>query len=150
MTGPLAPFADAYRAELRERGYTARSSVYALRQVAQLSLWLAAHGLTAAELNGARVDEFMVWQRADGRYRSQWSRPGLRCLVDVLRGVGVLAAEEPAPSSPTDVLRARFSAICLPSEGWQRARWRCTWRAWVGSLTVCLRTAGLPLWPRAM
>ena len=26
MTGPLAPFADAYAAELRERGYTPLSS----------------------------------------------------------------------------------------------------------------------------
>ena len=27
MMGPLTPFADAYRAELRERGYTVRSTV---------------------------------------------------------------------------------------------------------------------------
>jgi hypothetical protein len=32
-------------------------------------------GLTAAELSGERVDEFLVWQRAERRYRSQWSRP---------------------------------------------------------------------------
>jgi hypothetical protein len=109
MTGPLAPFADAYRAELRERGYTARSTVSELRQVAQLSCWLAARGLTAAELSSARVEEFLVWQRADGRYRSQRSRPGLLCLLDVLRGLGVLAAEEPeAAASPTDVLLAWF------------------------------------------
>ena len=76
MMGPLTPFADAYRAELRERGYTVRSTVCELRQVARLSSWLAAQGLTAAELSGARVDEFLVWQRAEGRYRSQWSRPG--------------------------------------------------------------------------
>jgi hypothetical protein len=30
MTGPLAPFADAYWAELRERGYTVRSTVCVL------------------------------------------------------------------------------------------------------------------------
>jgi integrase/recombinase XerD len=118
MTGPLAPFADVYRAELRERGYTVRSTVGELRQVARLSCWLAARGLAAAELNGARVDEFLVWQRAEGRYRSHWSRPGLRCLLDVLRGLGVLAAEEPAvPSSPTDVLLARFERYLLAERG---------------------------------
>jgi integrase len=117
MTGPLAPFAGAYQAELRERGYTARSTVGELRQVAQLSCWLAIHGLAVAELNGGRIDEFMVWQRADGRYRSQWSRPGLGCLLDVLRGLGVLAAEEPAPSSPTDELLARFERYLLAERG---------------------------------
>ncbi|MCA1677906.1 MAG: hypothetical protein LC777_02615 [Actinobacteria bacterium] len=118
MTGPLAPFAEAYSAELSERGYTPRSVVSELRQVARLSCWLAAHGLTAAELSDARVDEFLVWQRAEGRYRSHWSRPGLWCLLDVLRGVGVLAAEEPAaPSSPTDVLLARFERYLLAERG---------------------------------
>jgi integrase/recombinase XerD len=118
MTGPLAPFADAYRVELRGRGYTVRSTVGELRQVARLSCWLAARGLTAAELSGARVDEFLVWQRADGRYRSQWSRPGLRCVLDVLRGLGVLAAEEPAaPNSPTDALLACFERYLLAERG---------------------------------
>ena len=118
MTGPLAPFADAYRAELRGRGYAVRSTVGELRQVARLSCWLAARGLTAAELSCAHVDEFLVWQRAEGRYRSHWSRPGLRCLLDVLRGLGVLAAEEPAaPGSPTDVLLARFERYLLAERG---------------------------------
>jgi integrase/recombinase XerD len=100
MTGPLAPFADAYRAELRERGYAVRSTVNELRQAARVSCWLAARGLTAADLSGAHVDEFLVWQRAEGRYRSDWSRPGLRCLLDVRfvegplpdRGIAGLAA----------------------------------------------------------
>jgi site-specific recombinase XerD len=118
MTGPLAPFADAYRVELQGRGYTVRSTVCELRQVARLSRWLAARGLTAAELSSARVDEFLVWQRAEGRYRSHWSRPGLRCLLGVLRGLGVLAAEEPAaPSSPTDVLLACFERYLLAERG---------------------------------
>ncbi len=118
MTGPLAPFADAYRAELHRRGYTVRSTVSELRQVARLSCWLAARGLTAAELSGTRVDEFMLWQRAEGRYRSHWSRPGLRCLLEVLCGLGVLAAEEPAAaSSPTDELLACFERYLLAERG---------------------------------
>ena len=118
MTGPLAPFADVYRAELRERGYTVRSTVCELRQVARLSSWLAAQGLPAAELSGARVDEFLVWQRAEGRYRSQWSRSGLMCVLEVLRGLGELAADEPAaPSSPVEVLLAGFERYLLAERG---------------------------------
>jgi site-specific recombinase XerD len=118
MTGPLAPFADAYRVELRERGYTVRSTVCELRQVARLSCWLAAGGLAAADLSGVRVDEFLVWQRAEGRYRSHWSRPGLRCLLDVLRGLGVLAMEEPAAAgSPADELLVGFERYLLAERG---------------------------------
>ena len=40
MSGPLAPFADAYRCELRARGYTALSAVGLLRQMKRFSCWL--------------------------------------------------------------------------------------------------------------
>ena len=118
MTGPLAPFADAYRVELRRRGYTQRTMIGELRQVARFSRWLEADGSTVAEVNEARVEEFLVWQRAEGRHRSQWSRPGLRCLLDVLGELGVLAPEAPAvASSPTDALLARFERYLLAERG---------------------------------
>jgi hypothetical protein len=44
MTGPLAPFADAYRAELRRRGYAPRTIIGELRQAARFSGWLEADG----------------------------------------------------------------------------------------------------------
>jgi len=114
MTGPLAPFADAYAAGLRERGYTPLTRGNQLRQVGRLSGWLEASGLSAAGLSRERVEQFLVWQRAGGRHRCQWSRPGLVCLVEVLRGLGVLAAEQPASaSSPTDLLLASFERYLL-------------------------------------
>jgi integrase/recombinase XerD len=88
MTGPLAPFADAYAVELRRRRYTPLTSVNQLRQVAGLSSWLEMQGLEAAELTGERVEEFLAFQRVTGRCRAQWSRPGVWCLLDVLRGAG--------------------------------------------------------------
>ena len=117
MTGPLVSFEDAYRVELYRRGYTVRSAVCELRQVARFSRWLEAGGLTVADVGEARVEEFLAWQRAEGRYRSHWSRPGLRCLLDVLRGLGVLAAEGVAPGSPTDVLLGRFERYLLVERG---------------------------------
>ena len=48
MTGPLASFGRMYRAELYRRGYTVRSAVCELRQVAWFSRWLEAGGLVAA------------------------------------------------------------------------------------------------------
>ena len=118
MTGPLAPFADAYAAELRERGYTPLTTVNELRQVARLSRWLEAGGLSAAELSVERVEQFLVWQRAGGRYRGEWSRPGLVCLLEVLDGLGVLAGEAPAPAgSPIDLLLSSFERYLVSERG---------------------------------
>ncbi len=61
MTGPVAPFAEAYRAELLERGYASLSIVSELRQAARFSRWLEADGLTAAAVSEGRVEEFFEW-----------------------------------------------------------------------------------------
>ena len=114
MTGPLAPFAGVYGLELRRRGYTPLTVVNQLRQVARLSHWLETNGLAVGELTGDWVEEFLALQRASGRYRAQWSRPGLLCLLDVLRGLGVVAVEEPVRvDSPERVVLASFERYLL-------------------------------------
>ena len=118
MTGPLAPFAVPYEVELRQRGYSPLTTVNQLRQVARLSCWLEASGLTVGELTGQLVDEFVAFQRAAGRHRSSWSRPGLGCLLEVLSGLGVWTVDEPArPSSPTEELLASFGRYLLTERG---------------------------------
>jgi hypothetical protein len=117
VSGPLAGFADAYAVELRRRGYTLLTSVNELRQVGRFSRWLEAGGLSAADVSGALVEEFLVWQRAGGRHRGEWSRPGLLCLLDVLRGLGVLADAPSALNSPTDLLLSRFGRYLLTERG---------------------------------
>ena len=118
MTGPLAPFAEAYGLELKNRGYTRLTTVTELRQVSRLSLWLEAKGLGVAALTETRADQFLAFQRAVGRSRSQWSRPGLLCLLDMLRGLGLLAAEEQVQrSTPTDKLLASFEGHLLAERG---------------------------------
>lgn len=118
VAGPMAPFAEDYRRELRERGYTERSAVNQLRQVARFSRWLQESRLSVSELSAGRVEEFLGWQRAGGRHRSQWSRPGLVCLLDVLRELGVLAADEPAPAgSQGEVLLAGFGRYLAAERG---------------------------------
>ncbi len=114
MTGPLTPFADAFAAELRARAYTPLTTASELRQVGRLSRWLQAGGLSAADLTEERVEGFLAWQRAGGRHRSQWSRPGLVCLLEVLRGLGVLAVGQPVPArSPRDLLLRAFERYLL-------------------------------------
>jgi len=118
MTGPLAPFAEEYGLDLRERGYTPLTTVNQLRQAARLSRWLEVSGFTVAELSGERVEEFLAFQRAGGRHRAAWSRPGLLFLLEVLRGLGVAAAERPAVAdSPTEVLLVAFERYLLAERG---------------------------------
>ena len=119
MTGPLAPFAGAYSAELREHGYTPLTVVSELRQVGRLSRWLEARGLSAAELSVERIEQFLVWQRAGGRHRGEWSRPGLMCLLEVLDRLGVLAGEPPAAAdfSPIDLLLSSFEQYLRVERG---------------------------------
>ncbi|HEU5005609.1 MAG TPA: site-specific integrase [Jatrophihabitantaceae bacterium] len=114
LRGPLEPFGDAYRAELRSRGYTPRTAVNELRQVARLSRWLDSSGLAAGELNSDRVEEFLAVQRAGGRNRSQWSRPGLLCMLDLLRTQGVVdgCAALAAPSATEQLLGSFERYLC--------------------------------------
>jgi site-specific recombinase XerD len=118
MTGPLVSFADAYSAELRGRGYTPLTTVSELRQVGRLSRWLEASGVSAAELSVEQIEEFLVWQRARGRHRGQWSRPGLLCLLEVLDGLGVLTPRPPASAgSPIDLLLSSFEQYLVSERG---------------------------------
>ena len=117
VTGPLAPYAAAYGQELRARGYTRRSAVNETRQVARLSRWLGVNALAATDLNGARIEEFLNFQRGTGRFRSHWSRPGLLCLLEVLRDLGVAPEEPVRVISPREHLLARFERFLLDERG---------------------------------
>jgi integrase/recombinase XerD len=117
MTGPLAAYADACRSELWRRGYTALSTVNELRQLGRLSGWLAVRGMSAADLSVERVDEFLVEQRARGS-RVLWSRPGLVCMVEVLRSLGVVGPEGPGlEASAEDLLLGSFERFLLAERG---------------------------------
>lgn len=113
MTGPLASFAEAYADELAACGYTPLTVVIELRQVARLSGWMQAGGFSLGDLDSARVEAFLSWQRATGRWRSSWSRPGLVCLLGVLRDLGVVEVERPVAGSPTDQLLGLFERYLL-------------------------------------
>jgi integrase/recombinase XerD len=116
MSGPLAPFAGEYRLGLMARGYTGRSAVNELRQVARLSRWLGNRGLGARDLSREQIGEFLAFQRRSGRLRSR-SRPGLLCLLGVLQARGV--AVEPAAPLPSagELLLSSFERYLLVGRG---------------------------------
>jgi integrase/recombinase XerD len=118
VVGPLAPFAEQYRERLRERGYTLRTVVSLERQAAHLSRWLRAEGLGVETLSETTVDAFVSFLLAgDGFSPSRLSRPGLRCLLVLLRELGVVPAPVPLPLSPVEVLMGSFERYLLSERG---------------------------------
>jgi len=117
MTGPLAPFADAYREKLRERRYTRLSTVNLQRQMAWMSRWLEARGLGVEQLSEAQIEAFVTFQHDSGRDRSSLSRPGLLCLLELLRELGMVEAAAPSTPSSTDKLMGSFRRYLLSERG---------------------------------
>lgn len=107
VSGPLAGFADGFRAELDRLGYTPSSREYKLAEVARLSRWLERRGLGVGDICSARLDEFLadsgVWS-----YRMP-TRVAMRPLLAWLRVQGLCADDAPPPApAPLDELMARY------------------------------------------
>jgi integrase/recombinase XerD len=94
VSGPLAPFADGFRAELDRLGYTPASREYKVNQVAGLSRWLEAEGLGVVDVSSATVEAFL------GVFVANRRRPvtlkAMRPLLEWLRSQGVIATEAAA------------------------------------------------------
>lgn len=115
VSGPLAPFVAAYVSKLEGRGYTPLTTVNALRMMALMSRWLEGSGLTVADLNSTRVDQFVEARRAAG-YTLSCSGRSLVSLVEMLVEAGVVPVpvEPAAPaSSGIDVLLDSFRCYLL-------------------------------------
>jgi integrase/recombinase XerD len=106
VPGPLAVFADGFRAELDRLGYTPSSREYKLAEVAKLSAWLEDQGLGAGDICPARVEEFLSDLAA---------RPGraptlvaMRPLLAWLGRLGLAGDDPPSVPGPLDELIGRY------------------------------------------
>ena len=90
VTGPLAMYADGFRADLASRGYAAGSADRNLRTLAHVSRWMDGQGLSAGQLSAARLEEFLKARRREG-YHHALSIRAVMPLVSYLRRAGVAA-----------------------------------------------------------
>src|SRR5271165_7385941 len=89
VSGPLARYAEGWRAELAARGF-ARHSVLAHAQLmAHLSGWMAAAGHDAGSLTDQVISGYLKSRRAAGR-RDRVGGRALVPLLGYLRGLGVV------------------------------------------------------------
>lgn len=117
VTGPLAPMAPGFVAELGRLGYARVSVVHQMQLAAHLSRWMAGEGVVAGELTAERVQRFVEARRAAG-YRHFLMPSSLSPLLDYLRELGV--TPEPAtvaPVGPADLLVARYREYLLAERG---------------------------------
>ena len=107
VSGPLAPYAEGWRAELAARGF-ARHSVLAHAQLmAHLSGWMLTAGHNAGSLTGEVVGGYLEARQAAG-YRARSGGRALVPLLGYLRGLGVVPQPSAAPATPAEALLAEF------------------------------------------
>lgn len=116
VSGPLAPYAQGFAAELSRLGYTPVSASFQLQLVAHLSRWLAGAGLDAAALAPARVAAFLAARRAGG-YTNYLSVKALAPLLGYLRGLGVAPAPAEPPLTAVEELLRRYRVYLVRERG---------------------------------
>lgn len=107
VTGPLAVYADGFRADLAARGYVAGSADRNLRILAHVSRWMDDQRLPAGQLSAARLEEFLEARRREG-YHHALSIRAVLPLVSCLRSAGVGVPGPAAGSSVVDRLAGEY------------------------------------------
>ena len=117
VDGPLAPYADGFRAELERLGYTPLTAATHVRLMAHLSRWLAREGVEAPGLTPAVADAYFAERRAAG-YTGYVTGRALRPLAAYLQRLGVIPPPVPAvAASPAERLLARYREYLLVERG---------------------------------
>jgi len=115
VPGPLAPFANGFRAELVRLGYTPNSREYKVNQMSRLSRWMGRRGLGAGDLDDGVARAFL----ADfGKTRSK--PPTLRALrpmMDWLCRKGVIAGPPAPDRRPVDDLMDGYRRWMVSERG---------------------------------
>src|SRR5258708_27185367 len=104
VTGPLAEYAEGFRAELAAQGYVRDAAARQLQLMAGLSGWLADTGVAVEDLvSAARAEEVLRARRAGG-YRILLSRRALTPLLGYLRRQGGVPVQPERACPPGEVL----------------------------------------------
>lgn len=108
VSGPLAPFAPGFAAELSRQGYTPVSAAFQLQLLAHLSRWLAGEGLDSHGLSPAEVARFLEARRAAG-YTNYRSAKAVRPMLEHLRRLGVVPLPAAAVAEgPVEMLLEQY------------------------------------------
>jgi integrase/recombinase XerD len=89
VTGPLARYADGFWSDLAVQGYVPESADRNVRTMSHLSRWMDRQGLSAGQLSGERLEEFLAARRREG-YHHALSVRAVMPLMGYLQRLGVV------------------------------------------------------------
>ncbi len=145
VTGPLAEYAEGFRAELAAQGYVRDAAARQLQLMAGLSGWLADTGVAVEDLvSAARAEEFLRARRAGG-YRILLSRRALTPLIGYLRRQGVVPVQPERACTPVEMLVEDYRRYLVGERGLADATVGCYLGAARLFLSECEQPDGLEL-----
>ena len=124
VTGPLAGYESALRAELTRVGYAPATVRDIIAAMVRLSGWMQRRRMAAADLGPAAVREFLVMRRKATRVE-QVARRGLGPLLRFLRGRGVIPSTGETRGSPVAALLADYRTWLAGERGLAGESVRC-------------------------
>jgi len=125
VTGPLAQYESALRAELARWGYAPSSVRDVVAMMARLSRWMDERGVTGTALTPQAVGEFVAVRRQMTRTDSV-ARRGLSPLVRFLHGHGVIpGAGQGDGGSAEEILLVRYRDYLSGERGLAAESVRC-------------------------
>ena len=116
VTGPLAPYAQGFAAELSRQGYRRKPVTDQVRLLAHLSRWLLGKGLDTSDLTMSVLNEFLGVRRSQG-YTLWLSPKALAPLASYLRSIGVTIGEHEPALGPIEALLARYREYLVGTRG---------------------------------
>jgi integrase/recombinase XerD len=117
VAGPLEPYAEGFRGELAERGYSPDAAAVHLQLMGHLSRWLASQGLDGAALTPAVVDAYLV-ERRSAQCANHRTGRALAPLLGFLRRQEVAPAPVlPSPTAPVEMVLARYARYLAAERG---------------------------------
>jgi integrase/recombinase XerD len=116
VTGPLAEYADGFRAELARLGHTPLTAACQLRLMAHLSRWMTAEGLDARVLEMPAVERYFEARRSAG-YANERTVEALGPMLGYLRALGAAPLPSAAPATETSQLLNRYAGYLAAERG---------------------------------
>jgi site-specific recombinase XerD len=118
VAGPLEPYAEGFRGELAERGYSPDAAAVHLQLMGHLSRWLAGQGLDGSALTPAVVDLYLA-ERRSARCANHRTGRALEPLLEFLRRREVAPAlVPPGPTAPpVEALLSRYARYLAGERG---------------------------------
>jgi len=115
IRGALSEYTEGFRAELERLGYTGWSREYKVNQASRLSRWLVEQGLTAGDLDDARLAAFFATM-ATAHCRPP-TVAAFKPLLEFLRAQGVPVPTGVAEPEPCDGLMSGYRRWMITERG---------------------------------